>query len=89
MKKIFNSMWVLALVLTTSMVFTACSEKNDDPNEEVEQGKLLLIQRMFLLMVFLNLLETILLTRILKTRLFSSIIRKRKNILPLNTRTKT
>lgn len=32
-------MWVLALVLTTSMVFTACSEKNDDPNEEVEQGK--------------------------------------------------
>lgn len=39
MKKIFNSMWVLALVLTTSMVFTACSEKNDDPNEEVEQGK--------------------------------------------------
>lgn len=82
-------MWVLALVLTTSMVFTACSEKNDDPNEEVEREKLLLIQRMFLLMVFLNLLETILLTRILKTRLFSSIIRKRKNILPLNTRTKT
>ena len=89
MKKIFNSMWVLALVLTTSMVFTACSEKNDDPNEEVNREKLLLIQRMFLLMVFLNLLETILLTRILKTRLFSSIIRKRKNILPLNTRTKT
>ena len=39
MKKIFNSIWVLAIVFTASMVFTACSEKNDDPNEEVEQGK--------------------------------------------------